>query len=146
MSLTRRAFLTAAAGAASFRSAKAFTLPRAGDLVPVRRSAKASAERTGDVVVKNGRLKQSVSRWPSGIYMVWYPLKAGASADEFKARVRDSGLRKVLVAELTLWPSDSPFRLNGCGMLIANPPWRLDIELAPLRQNHDRHRRELLRN
>jgi hydroxypyruvate isomerase len=59
MSVTRRAFLTTAAGVASFRSAKAFALLREGDLVPVRRSAKALAER----IVKNGRLKQSVSRW-----------------------------------------------------------------------------------
>src|SRR5207247_4444463 len=63
MSPTRRAFLTTAASVASFRSAKAFALLRAGDFVPGRRSAKALAERTSDSVVKNGRLKQSVSRW-----------------------------------------------------------------------------------
>jgi len=29
-------------------------------------------------------------------------------------------------------PDDSPLRLNGCGMLIANPPWKLDATLAAL--------------
>jgi 23S rRNA (adenine2030-N6)-methyltransferase len=33
---------------------------------------------------------------------------------------------------LLVRPGDSPLRLNGCGMLIANPPWKLDATLAAL--------------
>jgi 23S rRNA (adenine2030-N6)-methyltransferase len=34
------------------------------------------------------------------------------------------------VAEVLVRPDDSPLRLNGSGMLLLNPPWKLDIALA----------------
>ncbi len=74
----------------------------------------------------------SSKRWPQGIYAVWYPLKAGASVEQFKAKLIGAGLRKMLSAEFALWPLDAPFRLNGCGMVILNPPWRLEAELERL--------------
>lgn len=81
-----------------------------------------------------GVLVDSIACWASGVYAVWYPLKAGTSAERFKTKVRDAGLRRILTAELAVAPPDSPFRLNGCGMLLVNPPWRLDAELSPLLQ------------
>lgn len=71
-------------------------------------------------------------RWPQGTYALWYPLKAGAPLKQFKSSLVADGLRNVLQAELTIWPADTPFRLNGCGMLIQNPPWQLDLRLAGL--------------
>lgn len=79
-----------------------------------------------------GALAAAVKRWSQGVYAVWYPLKATAPVERFKSAIAQSGLRRVLSAELTLWPLDSPFRLNGCGMLIVNPPWRLDAELPQI--------------
>jgi 23S rRNA (adenine2030-N6)-methyltransferase len=77
-------------------------------------------------------LLSSSKRWMQGIYAVWYPLKAGAPVDQFKTKLISTGLRKMLSVELSLWPSDAPFRLNGCGMVILNPPWRLEIALERL--------------
>lgn len=79
-------------------------------------------------------LMLALKRWAHGVYALWYPLKAGAPIDRFKTRLVHAGIPKVLSAELTLWPADSPSRLNGCGMLIVNPPWRLDTELGRLLQ------------
>lgn len=79
-------------------------------------------------------LALATTRWAQGVYAVWYPLKAGAPVGRFKAALADSGLRKLLVAEIDVWPADTPFRLNGCGVLIVNPPWPLDRELPPLLQ------------
>jgi 23S rRNA (adenine2030-N6)-methyltransferase len=31
---------------------------------------------------------------------------------------------------LLVRPDDSPLRLNGSGMVVLNPPWKLDQELA----------------
>lgn len=76
-------------------------------------------------------LQSSVARWPSGVFAVWYPIKAGAEAARFHAALRQSGLRKLLLLELSVRPADSPLGLNGSGMLIANPPWKLDAEIAP---------------
>jgi len=68
-------------------------------------------------------------RWSTGVYALWYPLKAGAPVARLKQALEASGVRRILVAELEVWPNDTPFRLNGCGMAMINPPWRVDEEL-----------------
>lgn len=84
-------------------------------------------------------LQLVAERWQQGTCAIWYPLKAVSLLPRFKAAVRAAGLRRLLVAELGVWPADTPFRLNGCGMLIYNPPWQLDTELraviGPLAQS-----------
>jgi len=74
----------------------------------------------------------AVERWPTGIYAVWYPLKVDAPVVQFKEGLVAAGLRNLFVAEIDVWPSDVPFRLNGCGVVVINPPWRLDEELQKL--------------
>jgi 23S rRNA (adenine2030-N6)-methyltransferase len=41
-------------------------------------------------------------------------------------------MRKTLVAELLVHADDSPLRLNGCGMVIVNAPWKFDGQLRDL--------------
>ncbi|MGC3981590.1 MAG: 23S rRNA (adenine(2030)-N(6))-methyltransferase RlmJ [Steroidobacteraceae bacterium] len=79
------------------------------------------------------QLEQSLiataERWPTGVYCLWYPLKAGGLVNPFYAALKRSGLRKLLLAELSVRTPDSPLGLNGSGMLILNPPWQLDVAL-----------------
>lgn len=70
-----------------------------------------------------------LERWPNGVFAAWYPIKAGQESKRFHASVQQSGLRKLLLIEFNLRPADSPLGLNGSGMLIANPPWQLDVDL-----------------
>lgn len=74
-------------------------------------------------------LQTGLARWPSGAFAVWYPIKADAEAARFHAALRQGGLRKLLLLELSVRPPDSPLGLNGSGMLIANPPWKFDAEI-----------------
>ncbi len=71
-------------------------------------------------------------RWPTGIVLAWYPIKGRAAVEGFHAAVKAAGGRETLAAELLIHPDDDPFRLNGSGLLIVNPPWRLDEALAEL--------------
>jgi 23S rRNA (adenine2030-N6)-methyltransferase len=72
-----------------------------------------------------------LGRWPSGVFAIWYPIKAGPQVQRLHASLKSSALRKLLLLELAVRPSDSPLGLNGSGLIIANPPWQLDIEIAP---------------
>lgn len=74
----------------------------------------------------------AIGRWAAGIHALWYPIKVGARVPPLKEGLVGAGVRRVLLVELELWPDDVPFRLNGCGMLIVNPPWRLDEALQAL--------------
>jgi 23S rRNA (adenine2030-N6)-methyltransferase len=71
-------------------------------------------------------------RWATGIYMIWYPIKHRGPVKAFHDALAASGIRKILVAELLLRPDTDPDRLNGSGLVIVNPPWQLDANLAQL--------------
>lgn len=76
-------------------------------------------------------LADALSRWPTGVYAIWYPIKLSAPVLAFHRRLREiPALKKLLIAELLIHPDNSPLRLNGCGMAIINPPWQFDRSLA----------------
>lgn len=76
-------------------------------------------------------LQAAHSRWSTGIYAIWYPLKDPHEIRRFHGQLAGSGLRKLLLAEISF--DAAPGRLYGCGMVILNPPWKLDEQLNRLR-------------
>jgi 23S rRNA (adenine2030-N6)-methyltransferase len=77
-------------------------------------------------------LGQALRRWPTGLYALWYPIKHREPVAAFHRALAAERLPKTLVAELLVRPDDDPFRLNGCGLVLVNPPWKLDEALAAL--------------
>jgi 23S rRNA (adenine2030-N6)-methyltransferase len=71
-------------------------------------------------------------RWAGGIVAIWYPILDRAPGLRFQRILRESGIPAILCAELSLLPCDGPPGLHGCGMIIVNPPWRLDEALQRL--------------
>jgi 23S rRNA (adenine2030-N6)-methyltransferase len=72
-------------------------------------------------------------KWPSGIYLLWYPLKDRSAADRFAGQLRACGINKLLRIEFTVAPLREDERLSACGLVIANPPWPLETELRRVR-------------
>ncbi|MBI3445849.1 MAG: 23S rRNA (adenine(2030)-N(6))-methyltransferase RlmJ [Magnetospirillum sp.] len=77
-------------------------------------------------------LRRARKLWPTGIYLVWYPIKGAEPVARFHEALAQDGGPETLAVELMLRPALDPFRLNGSGMLIINPPWQLRDSLAPL--------------
>jgi len=71
-------------------------------------------------------IKASMQRWPTGVYAIWYPIKQRSQVQPFLRWLPRSGAKRVLRAELMVYPDESPIRLNGSGMVILNAPWKLD--------------------
>ena len=69
-------------------------------------------------------------KWANGIYLLWYPIKEREQPDALARRLRRSGIGKILRAELNVPPPGDPARLAGCGLIVVNPPWRLEQELG----------------
>lgn len=86
----------------------------------------------GEFTAIENALTQAHTRWPNGVYAVWYPIKSHRAIAPFHRHLAAGPFEKVLVAELLVQPDDSPLRLNGCGMLLANPPWKIDTVLAAM--------------
>lgn len=70
-------------------------------------------------------LQEGYKRWATGIYAIWYPIKQRSVVARFHEQLKASGIRKILAIELCLYPDDSRVSLNGCGMIVINPPWQL---------------------
>ncbi|MDA8231960.1 MAG: 23S rRNA (adenine(2030)-N(6))-methyltransferase RlmJ [Magnetospirillum sp.] len=77
-------------------------------------------------------LAQACRRWSTGIYLVWYPIKARPAIDRLHADLAMLGLPPTLAAEVLVRSDDDPSRLNGSGLAVVNPPWTLDATLAEL--------------
>lgn len=82
------------------------------------------------------RLSQTLQtahrKWPTGIYLLWYPIKAPAEVSAFARRLARSGIAKILRVELVVAPGADLTRLGGCGVILVNPPWTLHSELESL--------------
>lgn len=72
-------------------------------------------------------LRKAHSRWPTGGFLLWYPLLAGNPHVSMIDAIANSGIRKVLVHELLLLPAAPGLR--GSGLLWINPPWGIDAGL-----------------
>jgi 23S rRNA (adenine2030-N6)-methyltransferase len=70
-------------------------------------------------------------RNPSAVVMIWLPLKDLETFDGFLRRLEEGNETPALVVECRLRPLDDPTRLNGCALVILNPPAGLQ---APLRE------------
>jgi 23S rRNA (adenine2030-N6)-methyltransferase len=71
-------------------------------------------------------------RWASGIVVIWYPILDRAPSLRFQRTLGALEIPAMLCAELGLYPYDGPPGLHGCGMIVINPPWRLDETLGRL--------------
>jgi 23S rRNA (adenine2030-N6)-methyltransferase len=71
-------------------------------------------------------------KWATGIYALWYPIKGTSERDALAKSLRRLGVAKILRAELTVAALSDPTRLNGCGLILVNPPWTLESELSAL--------------
>nr|WP_205520888.1 23S rRNA (adenine(2030)-N(6))-methyltransferase RlmJ [Propylenella binzhouense] len=77
-------------------------------------------------------LAESHRRFATGIVFAWYPVKAQADANALARRVAALGLPKTIRIELTVRRADGKLRMNGSGIFVVNPPWRLEAELRQI--------------
>ncbi|MFT4196311.1 MAG: 23S rRNA (adenine(2030)-N(6))-methyltransferase RlmJ [Pseudoxanthomonas sp.] len=75
-------------------------------------------------------LAEALQRWPTAACAAWYPIKQRRTLQPFLRKAAALPARGAWLAELQVRPDDSPLRLAGSGMLLLNPPWQLDAEVA----------------
>jgi len=73
-------------------------------------------------------------RWPTGIYALWYPIKADSEARLLHAELANTGIPRQVAFEMRIRDGDDPARLNGCGLAIVNPPYQFDLVAMPVLQ------------
>ena len=68
-------------------------------------------------------LRRGLARFPTGVFAAWYPVKHRAPVRAFHQALRDSGLRDVVAAGFWLREPLDAARLNGCDLVVVNPPF-----------------------
>jgi 23S rRNA (adenine2030-N6)-methyltransferase len=76
--------------------------------------------------------KQAQRKWANGIYLLWYPIKDRSGPEALAKRLTALRVGKILRAELTTARVPAADRLTGAGLIVVNPPWTLEGELAVL--------------
>jgi 23S rRNA (adenine2030-N6)-methyltransferase len=84
-----------------------------------------------------GGFAEAFAKWPTGIYVLWYPVKSRRATDALVqqvASVVDSaiGAGKCLRLEFSVAPQSADAGLTSAGLLIVNPPWTLASELKTI--------------
>jgi 23S rRNA (adenine2030-N6)-methyltransferase len=75
------------------------------------------------------RLAVAHRKWPTGIYLLWYPIKDPAEVAAFTRGLARLGIAKMLRMELMLPTAGPDTGLRGSGLIAINPPWTLHDEL-----------------
>jgi 23S rRNA (adenine2030-N6)-methyltransferase len=68
-------------------------------------------------------------KWPTGIYLMWYPLKDRSDADRFVRKLSRAGVEKCIRLEFAVAAPQLDGGLQACGLIVVNPPWRLAAEI-----------------
>ncbi len=77
-------------------------------------------------------IKKAWRKWATGIYMLWYPVKDPAAAEALARAFAKDGLKRVLRLELQVDAPEPERPLSRCGIIIVNPPYRLEAEAKVL--------------
>lgn len=85
-------------------------------------------EDPGEFASLTAGLAKGHGRFRGGVFAAWYPVKHRAPVRAFHDALRATGIRDIVAAELLLREPLDPARLNGCGLLVINPPFRFEAE------------------
>jgi 23S rRNA (adenine2030-N6)-methyltransferase len=80
---------------------------------------------------------EAFAKWPTGIYLLWYPVKSRRATDSLARHVAEvvgAGATpgKCLRLEFSVAPQATEAALISAGVLIVNPPWTLAAELRAI--------------
>ncbi len=89
-----------------------------------------SYETRNDYVGVIKALQDSLKRFPTGTYALWYPMLSKLESRQLPGKLKNLGAGNWLHATLEVSaPSKDGFGMNGSGMFIINPPWTLEKKL-----------------
>src|SRR5438445_11726016 len=80
---------------------------------------------------------EAFAKWPTGVYLMWYPAKSRRTSDGLAQRVAEiagttQGGGKCLRLEFSVAPQRAGATLASTGLLVVNPPWTLPDELRAI--------------
>ncbi len=78
------------------------------------------------------QMKEWKKRWPTGIFLIWYPIKAHLPVKELKESAALLGLPDTWAIDILKYPADQPETFNGSGLILFNAPFQIPERIAAL--------------
>jgi 23S rRNA (adenine2030-N6)-methyltransferase len=89
-------------------------------------------EEASDFTRLSAALSAAHRKWPTGIYVAWYPIKTREAPDALARRLQRLSITKTLRSELVLQVPAADAGLAGSGLIVVNPPFTLEADLRVL--------------
>lgn len=77
-------------------------------------------------------LVEATRRFAHAVYLLWYPIKDRREVARWHDALAATGLRRLLAVDFAVAEPRPDGPLTACGLVIHNPPWKLDEDLAAL--------------
>ena len=71
-------------------------------------------------------MRRAHVRFGQAVSAAWYPVKHLAAVRSFHADLASSGIRDIVAVDLHLREPTDPSLLNGCGVIVINPPYQFE--------------------
>jgi 23S rRNA (adenine2030-N6)-methyltransferase len=89
-------------------------------------------EDAADFTRLSNALAAAHRKWPTGTYLLWYPVKHRGAPDALARRLRKLNVPNMLRCELIIGPPSPEDVLVGSGLVLVNPPFTLEHDLQVL--------------
>jgi 23S rRNA (adenine2030-N6)-methyltransferase len=86
-------------------------------------------EEAGDFDRLSSAFAAAYRKWPTGIYLMWYPIKERGGPDAVARKLKRLGVPDILRCEVLLGSPRADAGLIGSGLIIVNPPFPLQADL-----------------
>jgi 23S rRNA (adenine2030-N6)-methyltransferase len=73
--------------------------------------------------------RSAVRRFATGIYLIWYPLKAAARFEALAGEILAAGGTRLSSLTFDIGGAAEPERLSASGLLMVNPPYGFDEQM-----------------
>ena len=82
-------------------------------------------EKTDEFQTLCKQMEEWKKRFPTGVFMIWYPIKSHLAVDDMKRAASALGLPRTWCVETMLYPRRQTDSFNGCGLVIFNAPYQI---------------------
>ncbi len=74
-------------------------------------------------------IQEGYRRFSTGVFALWYPVVLRQQIKRMIHELEATGIRRILQIELAVRPDSDRFGMTGSGMIVINPPWKLEQQM-----------------
>lgn len=74
-------------------------------------------------------IEEGYKRFSTGVFALWYPVVLRQQIKRMCKELEATGIRRILQIELGVRPDSDRFGMTASGMIVINPPWKLEQQM-----------------